>query len=351
MAQHIGKQTVIFSKPPIITHTHSSVGPKEADGPMGEYFHTRFADEINEEKSWEKAECSIIKHTIKQLLRLSHTQPTEIDYLLSGDLQNQINATHLGVKDFHIPLFGLYGACSTMGEAMGLGAILVGTGLAKKVISGASSHYCTAERQFRFPLEYGGQRTQTQQWTVTGCGYVMIEQEGTGPTINSITTGKIVDFDIKDVMNMGAVMAPAAVDTILTHLQDTNQKPTDYDAIVTGDLGNCGIEIAIDMADRLGVDLSPVMHDCGAMMYAQERQDTHSGGSGCGCSASMFSSYWYLQLLKRKYKKMLLVPTGALMNLVSTQQSENIPGIAHAVSISAPEQVISDKIQRFHLAP
>ncbi|OOB79472.1 MAG: stage V sporulation protein AD [Epulopiscium sp. Nuni2H_MBin003] len=257
--------------------------------------------------------------------------------MLSGDLQNQINATHFGIQDFNIPFFGLYGACSTMGESMGLASILVGTGLATKVIAGASSHYCTAERQFRFPMEYGGQRTMTQQWTVTGSGYVLIEKDGIGAKIESITTGKIVDFEINDVCNMGAVMAPAAIDTISTHLKDTNQKPSDYDAIITGDLGNCGVEIALEVAKKIDLDLTGVLHDCGAMMYDESEQNTHSGASGCGCSASMFSSYWYGQLMQKKLNKILLVPTGALMSLASTQQGENILGIAHAVSVSCPD--------------
>ncbi len=330
----LGRQTVKFDKPPIITHTYSGVGPKETQGPFGEYFHHHFTDELNQEKSWELAEGSMIKTVIQSLLDEAKLTPKDIDYILSGDLQNQITATHLGVKDFHIPLFGLYGACSTMGEAMGLGSILVGSGTAKKVIVGASSHNATAERQFRFPMEYGGQRPLTQQWTVTGCGYIILESEGRGPKIESITTGKIVDFEVTDVTNMGAVMAPAAVDTITTHLKETNQKPTDYDAIVTGDLGNCGVGIVLDLASQMGVDLLPVMKDCGAMIYNDCEQDTHAGGSGCGCSASVFSSYWYKGLMSGKYKKILLVPTGALMSLASTQQKQSIPGIAHAVSIS-----------------
>ncbi len=333
MAKHIGKQTIKFSNPPVITYTHSAAGPKETSGPMGQYFHTKFGDELINEKTWEKAEAQMIKQTIQNLLLESGKKAEDINYIVSGDLQNQINATHFGVKDFNIPLFGIYGACSSMGEAMGLAATLVGTGVATSVIAGASSHYCTAERQFRTPMEYGGQRTMTQQWTVTGCGYVLIEPTGDGPKIESITTGKIVDFEITDVTNMGAVMAPAAIDTIFTHLNDTNQQASDYDAIITGDLGNCGKAIVLDMAKKLGVDLSKIFHDCGAMMYDESKQDTHCGASGCGCSASIFSSYWYKSLVEGKFKKILLVPTGALMSLCSTQQGENILGIAHAVSI------------------
>jgi stage V sporulation protein AD len=185
-------------------------------------------------------------------------------------------------------------------------------------------------------LEYGGQRPLTQQWTVTASGFVLLSNAGEGPVIQSITTGRVVDFQIKDVFNMGAVMAPAAVDTILTHLQDTNQKPSDYDAIITGDLGICGVDIAIELAQKVGVDLSGVLKDCGKMIFDGDTQDTHAGGSGCGCSASMFCGYWYKRLMEGKVKKILLVPTGALMSLSSTQQGDNISGIAHAVSIHKP---------------
>lgn len=331
---HIGKQTIVFKNPPVIAYAHSTVGPKEAEGPLGGYFDTKLADELLGQTTFEKAESEMIKQTVQSLLTKAKKQPQDIQYLLAGDLQNQISATHIGLKGFNIPFFGLYGACSTMGESMSLGAMVVDGGFADIVITGASSHYATAERQFRTPMEYGGQRPMTQQWTVTGCGYVLLTKNGTGPKIKSITTGKIVDFDIKDVSNMGAAMAPAAVDTILAHLEDTKQSPADYDAIITGDLGNCGLEIAIDLASKLGVDLSQVMTDCGVMMFDDEEQDTHSGASGCGCSASIFCGYWYKQLLEKKYKKILLVPTGALMSVCSSQQGESIAGIAHAVSIS-----------------
>lgn len=331
---HVGKQTIVFKNPPVITCAYSTVGPKEAQGPLGAYFDNKLPDEELGQDSFEKSESTMIKQTVQGLLTKANKQPQDIQYLLAGDLQNQISATSIGLKDFNIPFFGLYGACSTMGESMGIASILVGGGFANCVIAGASSHFVTAERQFRTPMEYGGQRPLTQQWTVTGCGYVIISNAGSGPKIESITTGKIVDFDIKDVANMGAAMAPAAVDTILTHLQDTNQKPSDYDYIVTGDLGKYGVDIANDLANKLGVDISNVFTDCGMMMFNDEEQDTHAGASGCGCSASIFTGFWYKQLLEKKCKKILLVPTGALMSLCSTQQGESISGIAHAVSIS-----------------
>lgn len=331
---HVGKQTIVFKNQPVITCAYSTVGPKEAAGPLGEYFDNKLKDEELGQDSFEKSESEMIRQTIQSLLKKANKQPQDIQYLLAGDLQNQINATCVGVKGFNMPFLGLYGACSTMGESMSLGSMLVGGGLANCVIAGASSHFVTAERQFRTPMEYGGQRPLTQQWTVTGCGYVVISNAGVGPKIQSVTTGKIVDFDIKDVANMGAAMAPAAVDTIMMHLQDTQQSPSDYDYIVTGDLGKYGVNIAKDIANKLGVDLSKVLTDCGMMMFNDEDQDTHAGASGCGCSASIFSGFWYKQLLEKKCKKMLLVPTGALMSLCSSQQGESIAGIAHAVSIS-----------------
>jgi stage V sporulation protein AD len=330
---HIGKQTIQFKNPPVIAAAFSTVGPKEGNGPFGSYFDHVLTDDKLGQDSFEAAEGEMVKQTIQGLLKRAGKQPNEVDYIFGGDLENQIWASCCGIRDFNIPFYGLYGACSTMGESTGLAAMTVGAGYARAAIAGASSHYCTAERQFRTPLGYGGQRTMTQQWTVTGSGYVLLVPQGAGPKIESITTGKIVDFKITDVANMGAAMAPAAIDTILTHLEDTNQSPTDYDAIITGDLGQCGLDIANELAKKLKVDLSAVLTDCGVLMYDKERQDVHAGGSGCGCSASLFCGYFYKQLQEGKLKKILLVPTGALMSLCSNQQGESIPGIAHAVSI------------------
>lgn len=220
-----------------------------------------------------------------------------------------------------------------MGESLCLGSILLAGGMANKVIAGTSSHNCAAEKQFRYPLEYAGQRTLTQQWTVTGSGFVLIESQGKGPKVEAVTPGKIVDLGITDIFNMGAAMAPAAIDTIVAHLEDTKKRPCDFDAIITGDLGNCGVDIALTLADKLGYDLSGVLYDCGKLIFDGKTQDTHSGGSGCGCSASVFTGYFYKQLKEGKLKNILLVPTGALMSPLSGFQGNTIPGIAHAVSI------------------
>ncbi len=329
----LGKQTITFKNPPVITCAYASAGPKEVAGPLGEYFDNKLQDELLGEDSWEKAESKLIKQTVQGLLAKANKTPQDVQYLFAGDLQNQVIASTFGLMDFNIPFFGLYGACSTMGESMCLASMAVAGGMADLVIAGTSSHNCAAEKQFRFPLEYGGQRTVTQQWTATASGFVLIANAGEGPKIQAVTPGKMVDLGIKDTFNMGAAMAPAAVDTILTHLEDTNQKPSDFDAIITGDLGNCGLDIAVDIANKLGTDLKDVITDCGKLIYDDNAEDTHCGGSGCGCSGSVFAGYFYSQLLKRKLKKILLVPTGALMSPGSTQQGHSIPGIAHAVSI------------------
>lgn len=330
---HIGKQTIVFHNPPVITCAYASAGPKESAGPVGAYFDNKLQDELLGEDTWEKAESKLIKQTVQGLLHKAGKNPEDIHYLFAGDLENQVVASTFGLRDFNIPFFGLYGACSTMGESMTLASIIVAGGMADLVMAGTSSHYCAAEKQFRFPLEYAGQRTLTQQWTVTASGFVLISRNGSGPKIEAVTPGKMVDLGLKDAFNMGAAMAPAAVDTILTHLEDTNQKASDFDAIITGDLGNCGMDIAVDLANKLGTDLSGVMNDCGKLIFDDKNQDTHCGGSGCGCSGAVFSGYLYSQMLKRQIKKILFVPTGALMSPGSTQQGNSIPGIAHALSI------------------
>lgn len=330
---HVGKQTIRYKTPPVITCAYATAGPREVQGPMGKCFDHPLKDELLDEDTWEKAEAKMVQCTVQGLLKKSGHTPADIHYIFAGDLENQVIASTFGIKDFNIPFFGLYGACSTMGESLCLASSLVAGGMADLVIAGTSSHNCAAEKQFRFPVEYAGQRTVTQTWTATASGFVIISRNGKGPKITAITPGKIVDLGIKDAFNMGACMAPAAVDTILTHLEDTHQKPEDFDAIITGDLGSYGVDIALDMAKRLGVDLSKVLMDCGKMMYDDEKQGTGAGASGCGCSASLFCGHFYNEMLKGKYKKILLAPTGALMSAGSTQQGNTIPGIAHAVCI------------------
>ena len=329
----IGKQTICFDNPPSILQTASIVGPKEADGPMASYFDKCLEDEFWGEKSWEKAESKIIKETVNLLISKSKLAVDDIDYLFAGDLLNQCISCNFGLRETNIPYFGIFGACSTFTESMCLGSILVEANGAKNVICATSSHFCSAEKQFRFPLELGTQRPPTAQWTVTGSGAVILSKTGEGPYITNITPGKIVDMGVKDANNMGAAMAPAALDTLITHFQDTGRKPSYYDAIITGDLGHIGKEILAEMAQSKGYNINANYNDCGVLIFDKEKQDTHAGGSGCACIATIFSGYFYKQLKDKKIKRILLIATGALMNSTSMQQGESIPGIAHAISI------------------
>lgn len=329
----IGTQTFKLDNPVTIFETASIVGKKEADGPLAKYFDVCLQDEFFGEKTWEKAESKMIKFAIETVIRKSNIAVSDIDYLLAGDLLNQCISSSFGIRDFEIPFLGIFGACSTFVEGMMIGSMLLDGGAGNHALAATSSHFCSAEKQFRFPLELGNQRPPTSQWTVTGSSAAVLSKSGTGPFITHVTPGKIVDRGITDANNMGSAMAPAAVSTILTHLKDTDRKPTYYDAIITGDLGHIGKSIVLDLCKTEGVQLSSVYNDCGVLMFDKEKQDTHSGGSGCACCGTVFSGYFFNQLKEKKIKKMLLVATGALMNSTSTQQGESIPGIAHAISI------------------
>ncbi|WP_427339042.1 stage V sporulation protein AD [Caloranaerobacter sp. DY30410] len=330
----IGKQTVRFENPPSIISTYSIVGPKEGDGPLKEYFDLILQDDLCGQKTWEKCESKILEDAIKMAIKNAQLSETEIEYVLAGDLLNQIISSSFAVRNLGIPYFGLYGACSTMAESLSLGSMLVDGGYADYLVCATSSHFCTAERQFRFPLELGNQRPPTSQWTVTGTGAAVLSSNGLGPYITHVTTGKIIDAGIKDVNNMGAAMAPAAADTIIQHFNDTGYRIDDYDLIITGDLGIIGKEIAEEFITKAGYDISGVFTDCGIEIFDHERQDTHAGGSGCGCSAAVFCGYIYKLLKDRTLNRVLLVSTGALHSTTSSQQGESIPGIAHAVTIS-----------------
>lgn len=330
--QKLGKQTLKFDNPPTILETACIAGPKESNGPLAKYFDKCIENEMYGEKTWEKAESKIIKDTVSTLLSKSGIASTDLEYCFAGDLLNQCISSSFGLRELNIPFFGIFGACSTFVEGLSLASVFIDGGI-KKALCTASSHFCSSEKQFRFPLELGNQRPPTSQWTVTACGATILSHEGQGPFITSITTGKIVDMGIKDANNMGAAMAPAAFDTILTHFKDTNRKPSYYDAILTGDLGYIGRDIVIDLFKQNGYNIKSVYNDCGVLIFDKEKQDTHSGGSGCGCCASVFSGYLFNQLKSKKIKRLLLVATGALMNSMSAQQGESIPGIAHAISI------------------
>ena len=330
--QKLGKQTIKFDNPPTILDCASIVGPKEAQGPLAEYFDQTLEDEFWGEKTWEKAESKIIKETVNTVISKSGVPSDQIDLMIAGDLLNQCISSSFGLREANIPFLGVFGACSTFVESMCIGSICVES-FAKNVLCATSSHFCSAEKQFRFPLELGNQRTPTAQWTVTGSGAAIITQSGMGPYITHITPGKIIDMGIKDANNMGAAMAPAFCETLITHFLDTGRSPNYYDAIISGDLGHVGKEIAIDIAKARGYNIKPNYNDCVVLIFDKEKQDTHSGGSGCGCCGSVFSGYFFKQLKAKKLKKVLLIATGALMNSTSSQQGESIPGIAHAISI------------------
>lgn len=329
----IGSQTFKLNNPVTILETSSIVGKKEAAGPLAKFFDVCLEDEFFGEKTWEKAESKMIKTSIETVLKKSNLPVSSIDFLFAGDLLNQCISSSFGIRDFEIPFLGIFGACSTFVEGLILGSMLLDGGFGNYAVAATSSHFCSAEKQFRFPLELGNQRPPTSQWTVTGSASAVLAKDGVGPFITHVTPGKIVDKGIKDANNMGSAMAPAALSTILTHLKDTGRNPTYYDAIVTGDLGYIGKDIVLELSKAEGYQLNSVYDDCGVLMFDKENQDTHSGGSGCACCGTVFSGYFFKQLKEKKIKKMLLVATGALMNSTSTQQGESIPGIAHAVSI------------------
>ena len=331
--EKLGSQTVLFDNPITITSTASIVGPKEAGGPLAKYFDKCLEEEFWQEKTWEKAESKIIKETVNMSIVKSGVPAEKIDYCFAGDLLNQCISSSFGLRELNIPFYGIFGACSTFGEGIQLASVFIDGGAGENIVCAASSHFCSAEKQFRFPLELGNQRPPTSQWTVTGAGAVVLSKTGSGPFVTSITTGKIVDMGIKDANNMGAAMAPAALDTLITHFKDTGRSPNYYDGIFTGDLGYVGKEILIENALLKGYNIKNNYNDCGVLMFDKETQDTHSGGSGCACAATVFSGYLYNQLKQKKLKKILLIPTGALTNSTTSQQGESIPGIAHAVSI------------------
>ena len=331
--ERIGKQTIKFNTPPTILETSSIVGPKEGQGPLAKYFDQCLEDEFWGEKTWEKAESKIIRENVNTLIFKSGIPAEKIDYCFAGDLLNQCISTNFGLRDLNIPFFGIFGACSTFVEGLCIGSVFIEGGGATNVLCATSSHFCSAEKQFRFPLELGNQRTPTAQWTVTGSGAALLTKNGTGPYITHITPGRIVDMGIKDANNMGAAMAPAALDTLIAHFQDTGRKPSYYDLIITGDLGYIGKDILTDLAKTKGYNIKSNYNDCGVLIFNKDEQDTHSGGSGCACIATTFSGYLFKQLKSRKINKILLMATGALMNATSSQQGESIPGIAHAIAI------------------
>lgn len=332
MSKRIGRQTVTLASAPSILAYASTVGKKEGEGPLGKYFDKTVEDVTFKEKTWEKAESKLFLENYSLLKQKAGFSESEINYMIAGDLLNQCTASAFGLRDREVPYLGIYGACSTMSEGISIAAMLTDGGFSDKAIAMAGSHFCSAEKQFRFPLEYGGVRTPTSQWTVTGAGAVLIGHGGK-IKITHVTTGKIVDKGIKDANNMGAAMAPAFADTINAHFEDTGFSPSDYDLILSGDLGLVGMEIAKDLLFKKNIDISKNYNDCGAMIFDKESQDTHAGGSGCGCSGSVLCGYILPKIEKGEYKNVLFAATGALMSPTSSQQGESIPSIAHAVTL------------------
>lgn len=333
MDVQIGKQSLQFSEAPYIISSASIVGKKEGEGPLGSCFDVVGEDDKFGQNTWEEAESTLQKEAFAMAVGKAGLKQDDIRYLFSGDLLGQNIATSFGLMDYQIPLFGLYGACSTCGEALSLGAMCIAGGYADYVVAMTSSHFASAEKQFRFPLEYANQRPLSATWTVTGSGAYVLGRKRSKARITGITTGKIVDYGIKDSMNMGAAMAPAAADTIAQNFVDFGRKPDDYDKIITGDLGTVGQEILIDLVRQKGFDISTVHTDCGIEIYDAKKQGTGAGGSGCGCSAATLSGHFLKQVEDGKLHRILFVPTGALLSTVSFNEGKTVPGIAHAVVI------------------
>ena len=331
--KRIGKRTIIFENKPRIISYGSVVGKKEHEGPLSNEFDAYTTDSFFGEKSFEKAESKLQKTAVQTALDKAGLTPDDIDNIFAGDLLNQCIGSSFGLRSFGIPFIGLYGACSTMALSAGLAAVFIDSGAAKKTISVTSSHFCSAERQYRFPLNYGSQRTPTAQWTVTGSGALILGKDGGDIYISSVTFGEIEDLNIKDANNMGAAMAPAAAGTLLNFFKDTETKPDDYDIIFTGDLGYVGTNLLYELLEREGTDIRCRHSDCGTLIFDREKQDVHAGGSGCGCSASVLCSYIMHRLEKGDFGNILFMYTGALISPTSSFQGESIPGIAHLLNI------------------
>ena len=335
MNKKLGRQTVVLADPPSFAGWGNVAGKKEGEGPLGNTFDYIDVDDTFGETTWEKSESAMQKQALAMALNRGGLAVSQLDWLFAGDLLNQCIGSSYAARGQDVPFFGLYGACSTMGEGLALAALTLDGGFGQRAGVVVSSHFCTAERQYRTPLEYGGQRTPTAQWTVTASGAAILSREGNGPRITHVTAGKIVDKGITDTNNMGAAMAPAACDTIAAHLRDTGRSPDFYDLIVTGDLGSLGSQLLLELLEGEGLRLSNHA-DCGALIFDAQRQDVHCGGSGCGCCAAVLTGLLLNGLREGRWKNLLFCPTGALHSPTSAFQGESVPGICHAVAIAAP---------------
>ncbi|MGM9588779.1 MAG: stage V sporulation protein AD [Faecousia sp.] len=328
-----GRQSFVLPRPPVITAWASTAGKKESEGPLAHTFDITCQDAWFGQRTWEQAEKQLQRLTLGKLAEKANMRMTDFDLVLSGDLLNQCIGSSFTLRNTGIPHLGLYGACSTMAESLLLASMVVSGGFADKVAAMTSSHFASSERQYRYPLGYGGQRTPTSQWTVTGSGAALVCQEGNGPKITGCTVGTITDLGIKDANNMGAAMAVSAYSTITAHLRDFDKKPEDYDLIVTGDLGQMGKDVLLELARRDGISLGGRLEDCGCLIFDRDTQDVHAGGSGCGCSAVTLCGHLLSKLSTGKLKSILFCGTGALLSPTSTQQGLPIPGVCHAVAI------------------
>ena len=335
MPERTGKRTIRMTGDVSVRSAAGIAGSKESQGPLGKYFDKTYSDDMLGQASWEKAESRLQTDAAQIAINKAGLEPGNIDVIFAGDLLNQCISSVFGLRSFGIPYLGQYGACSTMAQTMIMSAIMCDSGACQKAVAVTSSHFCSAERQFRFPIEYGGQRTLTAQWTVTGAGAAVIDNGSTGSKIKEVTVGKIIDMKVKDANNMGAAMAPAAADTIMSYLSVTGTKPDDYDLILTGDLGYVGSELLIEILKKEGIDISSNHNDCGKLIFDREKQDVHAGGSGCGCCGSVFCSYIYNELKNGQLNNILFAATGALMSPTSSQQGESIPGISHLLHITS----------------
>ena len=333
--KRVGRRTVSLPHPPSVRSCACIGGKFEGQGPLSSCFDELGEDSFFGEATWEKAESAMQKRALSRALDKAGLKAGDLDYILAGDLLNQCVGSAFGLRDFGIPFYGLYGACSTMGESLALASLLIDGGFARRAAAMTSSHFCTAERQYRMPVPYGSQRTPTAQWTATAAGCTILEEKGQGPYVTHVICGRIVDKGITDANNMGAAMAPAAYDTLSAFFRDTETGPKDYDLILTGDLGELGHDIVRDFFQRDGVDLGDRYQDCGLLLYDREAQDMHAGASGCGCSAAVLNGYVLPGLRAGKWRRVLFAPTGALLSPTTSFQGESVPGICHAVCLSA----------------
>lgn len=330
----MGRQTVALAAPPSVVSFANIGGKFEGNGPLADSFDELNKDSFFGQKTWEQGESVMQKRVLENALKKAGLESAQLDYILAGDLLNQCIGSSFALRDFGIPFYGLYGACSTMGESLSLASLLIDGGFAERCAALTSSHFCTAERQYRMPVPYGSQRPPAAQWTATAAGCTILAAEGPGPYVTHVTCGTIEDLGICDANNMGAAMAPAAYKTLTALFRETHTTPRDYDLILTGDLGELGHAIVLDFFRRDGLDLTGNYFDCGMLLYDRKNQDMHAGASGCGCSAAVLNGYVLSGMRAGRWKRVVFAPTGALLSPTSSFQGESIPGICHAVCLS-----------------